>query len=292
MRRVLIAVLSVVVVVAMMSALWSYIRAESRQGRLVVSSVTGEVLVTRVPEDAAGPEQLHVVQGTELHPDDRVGTGPDGRAVLSLGRDTHIRIGPSASVAVLAVDDAGVSLELEDGALQATVRPESGGVRLSNHGRQVLATNSDFEMGVANDVLQVSVSKGALSLSGTDRTRLEEGEVATVIDRHAEVGPIPEELLLAVDWPQEARTRAKTTRVSGRTQPGAKITLSGTFGTRTAVADVHGTFLVDLPLSEGDNPIEVLAVDVLGQKTTIEGMLQTRDTRGPIIHGEVEYEKP
>jgi hypothetical protein len=283
MRRVLIGLLTAVVVVAMLTALWRYTRSESPQGQLTLSELVGEVHV-----DRPGGEAL-VAEGAELQASDRVGTGAEGQAVLSIGRDTHIRVGPNSSLQVLAVDDAGVSLELEGGALQATVRPESGGVRLSNRGREVLATNSEFSMGVTDELLQVSVSKGALSLSGTNQTRIEEGQQAIVVDRHAEVGPIPEELLLAVDWPQEARTRAEVTRVTGTTQPGAKVTLSGTFGTRTVTADAQGVFRAELPLSEGDNPIEVRAVDIFGRKITVEGMLQTRDTRGPSFQGGVEY---
>jgi hypothetical protein len=283
MRRVLMGLLTAVVVVAMLTALWRYTRSESPQGQLTISELAGEVHVER-----PGSEPV-VAEGTELQASDRVGTGALGQAVLSIGRDTHIRVGPNSSLQVLAVDDAGVSLELEGGALQATVRPESGGVRLSNRGREVLATNSEFAMGVTDELLQVSVSRGSLSLSGTNQTRIEEGQQAIVVDRHAEVGPIPEELLLAVDWPQEARTRAEITRVTGTTQPGAKVTLAGTFGTRTVTADAQGVFVAELPLSEGDNPIEVRAVDIFGRKITVEGMLQTRDTRGPSFQGGVEY---
>ena len=283
MRRALVALLTLVVLLAMASALWSYLRWEPDAPGLVLAEISGDVRISRSAAD------LDAKPGIELLPNDRVGTGPDGRARLSVGDQTEIRLGPSAQVAVQAVNESGVSLELEGGALQATVRPDSGGVKLSNRGRQVLATIADFEMGVSNDILQVSVSRGELSASGIDRSRIAEGEIATIVDRHAEVGPVPEELLLAIDWPQEARTRAQITRVSGRTQPGANVTLSGSFGRRTISADTQGHFSAELPLAEGDNPIEVRAVDVFGREASVEGMLQTRDTRGPSFQGGVEY---
>jgi hypothetical protein len=287
---VLIGVLAAVVVVAMIVALWRYVRAESPHGQLTLSEISGDARIERpdVPVDA---ERL-AERGTVLQPYDRIATGDDGRAVLSLGRDTHIRVGPASSLQVMAVDDAGVSLELEDGALQATVRSDSGAVRVGNRGRAVLATNGEFAVGASDDLLQVSVSRGSLSLSGLDATRLEEGQQATIVGRHTELGPVPEELLLAVDWPQEARTRSERTTVSGSTQPGARVTLRGSFGVRTVTANVEGEFVAELPLLEGDNPIEVEAVDLVGRETRVEGMLQTRDTRGPSFHGGVDYGGP
>lgn len=289
MRRVLIGLLAAVVVVAMVSALWQYVRTESPHGQLRLTEVEGEVKVER------SAEPLDAGRGTVLRPDDRLETGASGRAVVSLGAQTHIKIGPASALQVVSVDEAGVSIELENGALQATVRPESGAVRVASRGRAVLATSGQFAVGVRSDgggegdVMQISATQGSLSLSGLDASRLDEGEQAVIVDRHAEVGPVPEELLLAVEWPQEARTRAEATTVSGRTQPGARVTLAGAFGVKTVTADVDGRFVADLPLAEGDNPIEVYAIDVLGHRATVEGMLQTRDTRGPSFHGGIDY---
>ncbi len=156
----------------------------------------------------------------------------------------------------------------------------------------MLATNGEFEVGVSDDVLQVTAIEGSPALSGMDRTRLEAGQQATVIGRHAEVAPVSEDLLLAVDWPEEAvRTRREITVVTGRTAPGARVLLRGSFGERTVRADADGVFSAEVPLSEGDNPIEVLAVDALGKRTQVAGALQFRDTKGPSFRGGVEYER-
>jgi hypothetical protein len=284
MRRALIPLLAAVVVLAMLTALWQYLRGESPHGQLELTEVTGDVQVAR-PTEGSAP----ALRGTVLRPEDRIATGSTGRAVLSLGRDTHIRVGPVTTLQVVAVDEAGVSVELENGALQATVRPESGAVRVGSRGRAVLATNGEFAVGVQDELMQVSAARGSLSLSGVDRTRVEEGEQAIIVDRHADVGPVPEELLLAVDWPQEARTRARTTTVTGFTQPGARIRLSGSFGERMVTANADGAFVADVPLAEGENPVAVEAIDVLGRSTAVEGTLPTRDTQGPSFRGGVDY---
>jgi hypothetical protein len=282
-RSALFVVLVTIVLVAMGSAWWQYLESEQAPARLELTDVTGDVQLQR-PSGPTDP-----ADGTVLGPQDRVATGPDGRAVLALGRETHIRIGPESAVQVTGVDATGVSLALEDGALQATVRPESGAVRVANRGREVLATNGEFAVGVSDDVMQVSATKGSLSLSGVDRTRIEEGEQATIVDRHADLQPIPEELVLAVQWPQEARTRSEATRVTGTTDPGARVRLTGSFGVRTVTANAQGAFVAEVPLAEGDNPIHVEAFDSLGRATRIDGMLQTRDTTGPSFRGGVDY---
>lgn len=285
MRKAVVALLVVVVVVGMASALWRYLRAEQPRAELRFSEVSGKVRLDR--QD--GPEAAR--RGTRLRPEDRVTTGPESRAVLTLGQETHIRLGPESTVQVTGLDDAGVSLELENGALQATVRPDSGAVRVENRGRGVLATNGEFEVGVSDDVLQVSATRGTLSLTGLDETRLEEGTQAVVLDRHAEIGQVPEELLLAVAWPEAGRTRARTTRVTGRTVPRARVLLSGSFGEAIVRADEQGEFSAEVPLGEGDNPVRVEAIDALGNRAEVAGMLQTRDTVGPSFRGGVEYER-
>lgn len=288
MRRVLVGVLACVVVIAMLVALWQYAQGDAPRPELVLTEVGGEVRLVR------GHGPIEARSGAVLAPLDRVATGEGGSAVLTLGRDTNIRMGPASTVEVVAVDQTGVSLELENGALQATVRPESGAVRVGNRGRSVVATAGEFEVGVRGEVLQVSATRGGLSLSGMDATRLEEGEQATVIDRHADVAEIPEELLLAVVWPESTRTRASTAVVSGRTTPGARVEIRGQGWRREVVADAQGEFVAaDLPLEEGDdNPVEIVAVDALGRRAPVErGSLGVRDTRGPSFQGGVEYER-
>jgi hypothetical protein len=287
MRKALVGVLAAVVVVAMFVALWQYNRRDAPTPELRLTEVEGEVELAR----PSGPAEAR--RGTVLQPLDRVATGEGGHAILTLGRDTNIRVGPASSLAVVGVDETGVSLELENGALQATVRPESGAVRVGNRGRSVLATAGEFEVGVLGEVLQVSATRGGLSLSGIDATRLEEGQQATVLDRHADVGAIPEELLLAVVWPESTRTRATTASISGRTTPGARVAIRGAGFEVVVVAGADGEFTVaDLPLSEGDsNPVEIEAVDALGRRAPVErGTLGIRDTRGPSFQGGVEYD--
>ena len=287
MRRVLVTLLALVVLVAMGVALWQYTGEDGATPDLWLAEVAGDVRLER-PEAGVAP----AARGTVLRPQDRITTADDARAVLTLGRDTTVRVGPGSAVQVVGVDETGVSLELEDGALQATVRPESGAVRVGNRGREVVATSGSFEIGVAGDVLQIAATAGSVSLSGVDATRLDAGQQVTVVDRHAEVGEIPEELLLDVAWPEPTRTRAETTLVSGVTFAGAVVRLTGAFGSREVRADLEGRFSAELPLIEGENGVAIEAIDPLGRHTTRRGVLPKRDTRGPSFSGGVRYDPP
>jgi hypothetical protein len=277
------AVLALVVVVSMGSAWWRYVRGDGPMPVLTLTGVEGEVHVGRDAGEVPGTD------GLELRPQDRVATAAASHAVLTLGATTLIRVKPESSFEVVAVDTSGVSLELENGALQATVRPESGAVRVGHRDRSVVATSGAFDVGVREGVMRIDATEGSLSLSGMDAVRLEAGQQATVIDRHAVIGPATEELLLAVQWPMQKRTRATETIVEGTTEAGALVHLRWTGGDTRVQADEQGRFSASIPLGEGQNSLEVEAVDALGNRAHDVGDLQVRDTVGPSFHGGVEY---
>ena len=284
-RGNLVALLAVVLVIAAVVTVWRYAAGEPPH-RLTLTVVEGTVQV-------AGPTGVRDgAQGVVLRNDDRVATGEGGRAVLSLGAETEIRLGPVSSVQVRSIDEDGVRLELENGALQATVRTESGAVRVGNRGREVVATNSDFSMGVRGGVLKVKAERGDLSISGADVTRIVEGMQANIVDRHAELGPVPEALLLRVEWPRSDRTSGDVATVAGRTAPGSSVRVEGKSGTVLVEADEAGRFTAEVVLVEGANAARVVATDPIGDEATAQGPLPTRDTSGPTFTTDVEYVEP
>lgn len=281
MRQSVAILLAGVVAVAMLVATWRYLAAEHESGELVLTDVAGGV-------ELLGPAARPARAGERVLVDDHLRTG-DGRAVLEFGGGTRVRLGPSSSVVVRGVGPAGVDLELEGGALRATVRPESASLAVTGAGVTVQATDAEFGFAVDDGLAVVDATRGDLALMGADQARLSAGSRAVIRDRSAAIGPIPSDLLLTVAWPPAGRTREDETRVTGRTAPGARVTLAGAFGSRTLVADAHGAFEALIPLAEGDNAVEVSAVDLFGERVEVRGTLQTRDTRGPTFRGGVEY---
>lgn len=284
MRRLVDVVLGLVVLIAGISALWSYTSEEVRSYRVVLTEVEGEVqILARGGAVAASP-------GAELSADDRIRTGANSRAVLRIGRDSHVRLGASSSVEVRAVDDDGVQLELEGGALHATVRPEAGAVRIGHRGREIVATHADFSVGARDGVVQVDAHRGEVALTGVDRSRLVAGEHATLVGARAEIGPVPEGVLLEIEWPEPVTTRADRVVLQGHTAPGAVVTLVPAHGPPVEVrARDDGRFVVEVPLTEGANEVRVEAVDLLGRRADAPGRLPDRDTVGPRFRGGVRY---
>ncbi|MCA9568968.1 MAG: hypothetical protein KC656_14060, partial [Myxococcales bacterium] len=128
-----------------------------------------------------------------------------------------------------------------------------------------------------------------VAVMGTDVSRVPAGSRAVIRGRAAALGPIPDDLLLTVAWPEDRRTRADMGEVSGQTSPGASVVVEGAFGRRVVTADGEGTFRTRVPLGEGENPVAVTATDLFGEVAEVRGVLQTRDTSPPTIRGSVEY---
>ncbi len=290
LKKWMAPLMAIVVLVSGAVAILSYLSEDPVAQSLVISEVSGDVSV-------AGREgsSATVGVGALLEPDQRLITGPASRAVLSLGEDTRIRLGSDSTVQVRGHDSTAVTLELEDGALQATVRPGSSALRVGSRGRQILATDATCDLGVGPDgTLVVEMSEGSAVTSGFEGMNgpLAQGSRTTVSpDGQASVTPISEELLLAVQWPTERRTKEKVTQVTGTTVPGAQVNIYAGERLIQVIADHHGIFQASLPLEEGENPLRVEATDPLGREATVSGWTVELDHQGPTFRGGVDYEK-
>lgn len=266
-----------VAVALVVGLVWGTMRA-GEPPRLVLAESAGDVRVVH-----GGDAAVSVATGQVLGADDALRTGADGSAVLAFGPETRIRVGAVSTVRVEDISDDGVSLELEGGALRATVRP-GGALRVGNRGRSVAASDAEIAVGVgADDLLYAEVIEGELTSSGFGGPTIVAGQRVVVrANGEADVGPIPESLLLAVAWPEVARTRADTARVSGTSEPGARVTVQGGASVVVTVAGPDGRFEAVVPLAEGDNPLRVGARGVLGAETDVAVVSITRDTQVPI----------
>jgi hypothetical protein len=282
-RRSVVILLATVVVVAMLIGIWRYVRPLGGAEQLTLTSVEGQVTLVQ-PGRGAG----EAVVGRTLVAEDQLQTAV-GRAVLELEGGTRVRVGPSSNLLVVGVDDNGLQLELDGGALKATVRPESGALAVTGAGITAQATDADFAFGMSDDLVVLESTRGDVGVMGADIGRVVEGSRAVIASRAASVGPIPSDLLLSVEWPEARRTREETGAVAGRTAPGATVTVRGPTGVQEVTADQEGAFLAIVPLTEGENPVEIEARDVFGEETHAEGVLQVRVTAPPTLKSGVEY---
>lgn len=288
MRRLLATGLSIVILTAAAVALLSYLADEPGAAGLRVEEVNGTVRISAADGSASA-----ALVGRILGERERVTTGPGSGAVLALGDATKIRLAPTSTVQMTGRDEQTVTLELEGGALEARVTPSSSALRVGSRGRQLLATDGVFGMGVGADgMLVVDVSEGRALTQGLQGVPpvLEAGTRATVTpDGRATLSPIPDDLLLSVQWPDESRTRLTTTQVQGTTAPGSWVHVDGGQGAVDVMADAQGHFVADVGLLEGTNALSVKATDQLGKPSAVQQFALEVDRRGPVFRGGIEY---
>ncbi len=286
MKQGLIVILSLAVLVATVTAVLRYRALEAQASVLVLRSAQGDVTVSGTPVgDLAG--------GVTLGESDTLKTGVDSRAVLAMGDQSELELGPAASIRVKSVKDNEVSIELNSGAVQAVVRPGSRALRLAHERREVLTTDASLSMGVGEDgTLMVQARQGRLMLAGiAGFSELEHGQQLTVGSEHnVKVAPIPDDLFLAVQWPGQIRTRKDSAMVMGKTEPESRIRILGGTEPRVLKADARGNFEAEVSLWEGDNRLQVQVTDILGNENSAEATV-TRDTTGPNFRGGVQYER-
>ena len=246
---------------------------------IVVLEATGAVTRTN-PSAGAAP----LSAGDQLLVRDRVQVSGQGGALLGVGPDTRLRLEPDTVIEVLSVDADGVRVELEDGRVQARVRPGSPQLAVSSQGRLLRAADADFTVGADADaeVLAVVVNRGDVGIEGAPGgpQALEAGSSATLMPGELPILNADDaDLLLDVRWPT-AETRDDTVTLDGRTAPRARIRVTGGAQPVDGIADVDGRFSVAVPLREGDNTLRVSARDPLGRDVVVDGRAR-RDTRAP-----------
>jgi hypothetical protein len=280
-RALLIAaVVAVLVAVVALAGLGSW-QPTAAVPALQVVDASGAV------EVASGNAARAATPGEGLRAGDAVRTTEaTAWAVLRAGTGSEIRLEGGTDLRVLAATDEGVELELDGG----RVRAEVGGDRpltIRSGDRSIQATDAAFTVGVDGATAAVEVTRGDVALAGFGAIgALTAGERAVALgDGGAVLAPIPDAVVLSVDWPEGRRTRAASAPVVGRAPPGARVTLRAPEGPPLVVqADAEGRFEATIPLREGEQPVVVEAVDALGAVLT-ERVVIERDSTPPTIRG-------
>lgn len=255
--------------------------AEGAAPELVLTQVEGSV--ERVRSGSSEP----AVVGTSLGADDQLKAGPGATAVLRVGEDGQITMSEESSVRVLGATADGVRLELEDGRIEATVRPGSGALGVVAGEREVVATDGTFGVARTDDAVYVSGRDGSVELVGFgDLERLEAGQSVVAADGEAAVLTDEQRaLLLTVAWPDAQPFPVEQVWVEGATNPNASVELQTADGAVATVAGADGVFRAEVPLREGPNPVTLVVVDAMGrtEQTTVE-LIRQREPE-PLIIG-------
>jgi len=89
--------------------------------------------------------------------------------------------------------------------------------------------------------------------------------------------PIPEQLLLAVVWPEDDKTES-VSQIRGRASPSSRVRVNGA---ETAVAP-DGSFLARVPLAAPQTRLRVEAEDIAGRRKTLDKVVR-RPPRAPSL---------
>lgn len=287
MRQGLQILLAALVIAALGYAGYRVLFAEEEGARLEVVEARGDVV-----RSAPGGSQP-LVAGDRLAVDDAVQVGPGSRAVLGVGEGTRLELEAESAVRVLAVEEGGIRVELEQGRVKARVRAGSTPLGLSSRGRAIYARDAELTAAVDGEgALAVDAERGAVRVEGVgvDATEVQAGQrLVAMPGREAAIGAIPTELLLEVGWPEVGRTRQKDVLVEGRTGAYAEVSVGQGDAWTTVRAGPDGSFRAQVPLEEGPNQLTVRARDALGNTREEEGAVLRDSTAPPITGSEVQW---
>ena len=257
--------------------------------RTTLTVVIADGEVARITQGGATED---ATAGMILTPRDRLQVG-EGRAVLSIDDQSRLTLDAASTIEVLEVDATGVRVELEDGKVQARIRPDSPMLSVFSRGRGVASNDADFTIGVDSEgALAVKTENGVVEVQGIDGiNQVEAGQQMNAMpSQNAVVGSVPASLLLEVAWPESGRIREAALTIEGRTDPYAEIRLGSGDDGSTVRAGSDGHFQVSLPLKEGQNPLQVEARDALGNVQTADAEV-VRDSTAPRVSSEVVWER-
>lgn len=272
MRTVVLSIVAVAVVLLVGWLGYTWVFDGSQQAMVVVESVRGTVERSRPQEGS------HAVEaGERLAAADRIRVADDSEATLTVGGDARLRLAPKAAIEIVEVTADGVRVELEEGRVEANVRPGAPRLSVTAGDRVAVARDADFAVGVEDGAFAVAVQRGAVEVDGAP---LAAGQRLTQAgEGAAQVQPLDAQLLLEVRWPQEpARETSATLR--GTTEPGALVVASGGAQPAQVRADPDGAFRLAVPLSEGENALSVSATNALGRTIAVSGAVVT-DSQAP-----------
>ncbi len=273
------AFLAFILIVALGWVGYQELFSDSAAVQVVLQDVHGDVQL----RSAGGSAPARV--GAQVGASDRLVAGADGQAVLAFGAENHVTLEANSSVQVTSVDETGVRLSLEDGRVQATVRPGSPALGITSGGRTVSAADADFTVVRGSGGVGVEASRGAVDVDGV---QVAAGQRMLMADGAAPMQmPASDSLLLQVAWPGLARTSSATVRLVGTTEPGASVRVRTSGGDVRTTAGADGAFAVDAALGEGENVVSVEAVNVFGQVSKAEWHV-ARDSTPPRIGVHIE----
>jgi hypothetical protein len=220
--------------------------------------------------------------GSRLDKDDVIRTGPGASATVVMGEDIEIQLLAGSQVTLRELTATAARVRLENGRLGASVASQRTVLRIESASSSAVAEARRGRLAVFTDgrgLVAVTATAGEVKLtsSGGD-TVIGAGERALVVrDAAPERSKVPASVFLKIKWP-EATTAEYAVVVRGKAEVGSVVTVNGA----TAVVLPDGTFSARVPVTKGENPLQVMATDLAGRTASDKGSVTVVRT-GPQI---------
>lgn len=224
------------------------------------------------------------IAGEALPAATRIRTGDDGRAVLGSGDRYEVQLESGTEVSVEELTSSISRLLLERGMATADVQGGRHVFEVSTRGSDAVARTRAGRFTVSNDTqgtVAVAATRGEVELSGGGKLVVVRAGQQSLILRGegpTEPAPIPESLLLKVQWPKARELTRRRLVIAGRAEPGSQVQVDGI----PLQVGADGTFRREVQLREGDNKVQVRARGVGGGQ--VESTHEVRvDTTPPKV---------
>ena len=246
----------------------------------ILSKAQGKVVV-RLASSKWKPAQ----KGDAITPGTRLRTQNGGEAQLSYGDSIRVDVREDTEVRLERFDGeiAKFVVGAEGGLVIADVAPGNTRlVQIAAEGSDAVAATRDGKLHLMSDgrgQVQAAVTRGQATFTSAGKTvTLEANTQSAAAAGKAPTAPaaIPASLLLKIKWP-DANTAKQRHLLSGTTSPGARVKI----GDEVITADSKGRFRAIVQLREGNNQVEVQALDVVGRKSAQRSPVILVDTRAP-----------
>ncbi|NMB73732.1 MAG: FecR domain-containing protein [Myxococcales bacterium] len=242
---------------------------------LSLIQVTGPVEVRR-GEGVWQPAE----EGMVLEAEDRVRTGTEGSALLSIPGSFSVALESDSNFTVKALAEHISRFRLEDGMVSASVVDNPRALfEVSASSATARSRGGDFRLAVnPRGLVALGASRGSVELAAEGKVvQVDAGYQARVEKGKPPEDPIriPRKLLLRVRWPRERDLAMARMTVVGQTDPAARVRIEG----QRVEVDDRGRFTHVLSLKEGRNRIRVESWDVGGNRQISESPVFQVDTR-------------
>jgi hypothetical protein len=204
---------------------------------------------------------------------------------LRSGSGDELILRPRVELEVGVLGRTVTELTLTRGKVRAAPAPGSERFQITSGGARASAGGGThfFVYADARGAVTVASEDGDVKVLARDQqVTLKSREQTYVAPGGAPGAPsaIPDEVFVSVAWPA-GELHAKSATLRGRAKPGTQISVNG----EDAPVGPDGMFVAQVPLSDGQNPVRVLAESMDGKRTERSGTLQA-DTKGPPLEAD------